>query len=379
VSDWQRKILDYLTFSSKERRGIFVLLILMAALIIFNLLAPYIFRRKPTDFSDFEKQIALHEARHGKVNDSVSNNKRSESIEKNGAEIKLTPFDFDPNQLTGDQWKKLGLDDRKIKVILNYRNKGGRFRVKQDLAKIYSISEQEYRILEPYIMINPLPGQEEKKIENTPEISPFPFDPNKLTREQALKMGLHESVINAIINYRSKGGRFDSPADLKSIYTLTSDEYSILEPYIKISEDTSLFIPVADNIMVELNSSDSLDLQQIHGIGPSFSRRIIKYRDLLGGFCSKEQLLEVYGMDSARYLSIAGHVEINKEKIRKININKVSIKEMTRHPYIEFYVAKSIINYRSEKGAFTGVDEIREARLIYNELYLKIEPYLTVK
>ncbi len=378
MPNWQRQIKEYLTFSSKERRGIFVLLLLLVVLILVNLFLPYFISRKPTDFSDFEQQIALFEAEQESYQDSISNRNEPGYTKSSGTGDKLTPFEFDPNELPPDQWKKLGLEDRQIKVILNYLNKGGRFRVKQDLAKMYSISEQEYRILEPYIEIKALPP-DYKKADKETEITPFPFDPNNLTKEQGLEMGLHENVINAIISYRQKGGQFKSSSDLKKIYTLTEAEYSILEPFIQIPADTSLAFPTKKNVVIELNSADSLDLQQLRGIGPSFSRRIIKYRDLLGGFYSREQLLEVYGMDSTKYLGIAGQVSVDNEKIRKININKVSIKEMMKHPYIEFYVAKSIINYRNEKGSFTDIAQIREAKLVYNELFLKIEPYLSVR
>jgi len=378
VARWQRQIKEYLTFSSKERRGIFILLLLLVALILVNLFLPYFINRKPTDFSDFEQQIALFEAEQERYHDSISNKSATGYAKSDGTGDKLTPFEFDPNELPPDQWKKLGLEDRQIKVILNYLNKGGRFRVKQDLAKMYCISEQEYRILEPYIEIKILPP-DYKKVDKGTEITPFPFDPNYITKEQGLEMGLHENVINAIISYRKNGGQFKSSSDLKKIYTLTEAEYSILEPFIQIPADTSLAFPTKKNVVIELNSADSLDLQQLRGIGPSFSRRIIKYRDLLGGFYSREQLLEVYGMDSTKYLGIASQVNVDVEKIRKININKVSIKEMMKHPYIEFYVAKSIINYRNEKGAFTDIAQIREAKLIYNELFLKIEPYLSVR
>ena len=350
---------------------------MLVALILVNLFLPYFISRKPTDFSDFERQIALFEAEQERYHDSVSNRNEAGYSKSNGAGDKLTPFVFDPNELQADQWKKLGLEDRQIKVILNYLNKGGRFRVKQDLAKMYCISEQEYRILEPYIEIKTLPP--DKKVDKGTEITPFPFDPNYLTKEQGLEMGLHENVINAIISYRKNGGHFKSSSDLKKIYTLTEEEYSILEPFIQIAADTSMAFPLKKNVVIELNSADSLDLQQLRGIGPSFSRRIIKYRDLLGGFYSTAQLLEVYGMDSTKYLGIASQVTVDIEKIRKININKVSIKEMMKHPYIEFYVAKSIINYRNEKGAFTDIAQIREAKLVYNELFLKIEPYLSVR
>ncbi len=206
MPNWQRQIKEYLTFSSKERRGIFILLLVLVALILVNLFLPYFISRKPTDFSDFERQIALFEAEQERYHDSVSNRNEAGYSKSNGAGDKLTPFVFDPNKLQADQWKKLGLEDRQIKVILNYLNKGGRFRVKQDLAKMYCISEQEYRILEPYIEIKTLPP--DKKVDKGTEITPFPFDPNNLTKEQGLEMGLHENVINAIISYRKNGGQF---------------------------------------------------------------------------------------------------------------------------------------------------------------------------
>jgi DNA uptake protein ComE-like DNA-binding protein len=377
VPDWQRQIKEYLTFSSKERRGIFVLLILLVLLIVFYMLLPLFIRHEPTDFTEFEKQIALFEMRNSKVSDSLAADSKSSPYYRNKTKINLMPFEFDPNQLSPEKWRMLGLEDKQISVIRNYLNKGGRFRKKEDLAKMYTISEEEYRILEPYIKINSLTDQ----VSNTEIIktlNPFPFDPNKLTKEQGLEMGLHEQVINAIIAYRQKGGQFKSSADLKKMYTLSEEEYAILEPFILIPEDTLIYKPTHTLAVVELNSADSLDLQQLPGIGPSFSRRIIKYRELLGGYSCKEQLLEVYGMDSTRYLAIANQMLVDKGKIRKININKITIKEMMKHPYIEFYVAKSIINYRNQKGAFADINEIREAKLIYQELYLKIEPYLSV-
>jgi DNA uptake protein ComE-like DNA-binding protein len=84
-------------------------------------------------------------------------------------------------------------------------------------------------------------------------------------------------------------------------------------------------------------------------------------------------------MDSTRYSGIASMVKVDRDQIKKININKVTIKEMTKHPYIEFYVAKSIINYRNEIGNYTDLAQIKEAKLIYPELFSKIEPYLSIK
>lgn len=376
---WQRQIKDYLTFSKKEQRGIFVLLLLLVLLFLINLLIPFFFQSKPTDFTEFGQQLAQFEQEQAEARATKSKHfpRVDDNNEPNSS--KLTPFIFDPNELTEDEWLKLGLKEKQVKVILNYLEKGGKFRKKEDLAKIYTISEQEFEILEPYIVINESSGNLKEVGIRKPDIHPFPFDPNTLTEEEGLKMGLNNSVIKAMIGFRQRGGRFRFPTDLKKIYTLKEEEYAILEPYIQIATDTSISLPAKKKVVVELNTSDSLDLQQLQGIGPSFARRIIKYRELLGGYSRPEQLMEVYGMDSLRYFNLAQQLSVDKEKIRKININKVSLKEMTKHPYIEFYVAKSIINYRNDNGDFSSVNQILDAKLIYKELFLKIEPYLTVK
>ena len=215
------------------------------------------------------------------------------------------------------------------------------------------------------------------------ELNPFPFDPNILAKDGWMKMGLRENTINAIINYRNKGGKFFSKDDLKKIYTLSSEEFVMLEPFIRLKHDSinkKNFISETTNLLqIELNSADTLDLQQLRGIGPSFARRIVKYRTMLGGYHSKEQLQEVYGMDSTRYSGFAEHIYVNADSVKKININVASIKEMIRHPYIEFYMAKSIITYRKEIGNYSELTQIKNAKLIYEELYQKIAPYLLVE
>ena len=318
--------------------------------------------------------IAAFEKRQAEIEDSLNSLRRDKTAYD---KTRLTPFYFDPNNMPAKKWKKLGLKDWQIEVIKNYERKGGKFYQNSDLAKMYCLSNEEYKILEPYIAI-------EKKPENTNEtaIRPFRFDPNRIPKNEMQKMKLKESLINAIANYREKGGKFYKKEDLKKIYTITDIEYGILEPFIYIEED-SIMIKTGphrqtDTLLVDINTADTLDLQQLKGIGPAFSGRIIKYRELLGGYCDKNQLLEVYGMDKSRFEGIKNHILINENLVNKINVNQASIKEMIKHPYIEFYVAKSIITYRKKNGSFKNLEEIKNAKLIYEELYQKIVPYLTI-
>ena len=203
-------------------------------------LFPFLIRTNKVDFTKFQKEIQSFE----KYSDSLAQadlNKQNEHFDYNNsdksfAEIKLKPFPFNPNELQTEQWTELGLSEKQVNVLMNYRAKGGKFYKKEDFKKMFCISSEEYNILEPYITI-----------------------PEKANNQQPIK-------------YETK-----------------------VKP---------LFI-------VEINAADTFDLQEVKGIGSSYARRISNYRDRLGGFIKKEQLLEVFGIDSAKYVQIQASFTIN--------------------------------------------------------------------
>lgn len=130
-------------------------------------------------------------------------------------------------------------------------------------------------------------------------------------------------------------------------------------------------------VVVELNSADSLDLVQLYSIGPTFARRILKYRSLLGGYVDKEQLWEVYGMDSVRYNTIAPYVTVDPEGVAPLDLNTVSLDQLKHHPYLDYYQAKAIVLLRERVGRFESVQDLQKVPIIDNETYTKIIPYLT--
>ena len=130
------------------------------------------------------------------------------------------------------------------------------------------------------------------------------------------------------------------------------------------------------SLSFELNTADSLDLVQLYNIGPVVARRILKYRSLLGGYVRREQLREVYGIDSARYNDIAPHLTVDPSRITPIDINTADIDRLKRHPYLDYYQAKAIIRLREEKGAYAGVRDILNIPIIDSETFTRIEPYL---
>jgi competence ComEA-like helix-hairpin-helix protein len=368
MSTLGQNISEYFTFTKSQRNGSLLLVGMLVLLMIVYFLMPTFIKPETSDDAGFRDELLAFEA----------------SRRTRGAK-QLAPFFFDPNELPAERWPELGLSPEQVSVILNFRNKGGRFYEKEDLKKIYSISAQEYAALEPFIEIkkteySPVKNETERKI----PFEPFSFDPNKLPGLDYPKLGLNEGQIRNIESYMNAGGKFLSKEDFKKIYSISSEDYERLEAFILLPARDSLQKPTYASReftlpMVEINSADTSTLQNLKGVGASFAGRIIKYRDLLGGFYRKEQLLEVFGMDTARYAGFAAQIEINQSLIKRKNLNTVEFKELLKHPYLEYYLVKSIFEYKNKNGNYSSVDELRKVNLIYKELYEKISPYLFVE
>lgn len=162
----------------------------------------------------------------------------------------------------------------------------------------------------------------------------------------------------------------------RSVYTARSSKNEITAQAEPVSPPEHIYRK-SKRVTVELNSADSLDLVQLYNIGPSFAKRILKYRNLLGGFVSKEQLWEVYGMDSVRYNDIAPYVTINPEGVTLMDLNSATIDQLKRHPYLDYYQAKAIVRMREQAGLFKNIEDLRKVSIIDNETYTKLIPYLT--
>ena len=217
------------------------------------------------------------------------------------------------------------------------------------------------------------------------KLTPFPFDPNNIDAAGLKSLGLADRQIKSILNYRQKGGVFYIKSDFAKIYTISRDEYNVLEPYISlpISRETrksfeNKKFEKKEVAKVELNSADTAALRKIRGIGPAFSMRIVKYRNLLGGFVNVNQLKEVKGIDSLKYAEISPYMFVNPYIIRKININTVTFEELKKHPYFGYNISLSIINYRKQHGDYTSITDLKKLALITDEVYNRIAPYLTI-
>lgn len=225
------------------------------------------------------------------------------------------------------------------------------------------------------------------KPSTTKKVQYFPFDPNQLQPDEWQSLGLRAWQIKVIMNYKAKGGKFRDKEDLKKMYCLKPEEYARLEPYINIPVNNTIekspYIKPPKSVnaekLIELNTADTNELVELYGIGPAFARRICKYRDKLGGFYQVSQLLEVYGMKPETVDQLKSHVTVDASQIKKLNINSLTVKDLQKHPYFDYYISKAIVDRRIIKGNFTDVGQLKEIDLIHEDVYNRISPYISLK
>ena len=364
-----RRLKEYFIISRGQRNGMLILLVAIVITIILYFILPFIIR------PDF-----IWDAKF----DSITLQFRQLSPEPTAKPL-LNPFPFDPNFASKEIFIKLGLSERAAENIIKYRDAGGKFRTADDFGKIFSISDEEFNTLRPYIQIFKEKDVLEKSEKTIPAkiLNPFPFDPNLIDSTEMERLGLKDGQIRNIINYRSKGGKFKVKSDFGKLYSISEDDFSVLEKYILLpSVDTSTSIQISEEktpIIVDLNAADTIELKQLKGIGTVFARRIVSYREKLGGYFDKSQLLEVFGMDTARLAQISPYIEVDLQKIKQLHLNKAGYKELLAHPYLENYIVKAIFEYKDKVGKFNSVDELQNISLIYPQLFQKIEHYFTVE
>ncbi|KAA3626638.1 MAG: hypothetical protein DWQ02_20305 [Bacteroidetes bacterium] len=361
---------EFMHYTRRERKGIRLLFMLVIILFLIPKTFPWFKKRESVDFSRFERYIA----------ETATNN--------NSDPDPTVLFPFDPNTISTDSLQLLGLPARTAQTIINYREKAGGFRSKKDLQKIYTLTPEQFDLIEPFIQIRKRKTNAFQKKEVTGSL--FYFDPNLVTFEELLSLGFSKKTANTLINYRQKGGKFFSRKDLQKIYGVSNALYSRLEPYIQIAERTpkpknektddlnqktpSAYYPSVPKI-IDINKATTEDWQTLKGIGPAYSKRIINFREKLGGFSSIDQVGATYGLPDSTFRKIKPYLEFSPV-FKKININSATAEELSKHPFISHKTAQVITNFRNQHGNFESIEALREIRALDDELLTKLNPYL---
>ncbi|MCY1633370.1 ComEA family DNA-binding protein [Marinifilum sp. D737] len=287
-------------------------------------------------------------------------------------------FLFDPNKASADEFKRLGLREYQTRNILKYRDKGGVFRSKSDFRKIYGIKDDDYNRLKDYISIAVVIKKERVKsiAGKSVQLELFDFDPNTITKTEWGKLGVDARMSNRIIKYLSTGARFKSADDIGKIYGFDSLLLLRLKPFVQIKPLKEKSVKIE---LIDLNFADTTILKTLPGIGKILSNRIIKYKEMLGGYISKSQLLEVYGISRETFQTIENRVFVSPVVLQKISINDCSAKSLEKHPYVSRRMSSDIVKYRERVGKFSSVEDLKNKHLLSDSVFQKIQPYLSIE
>ena len=253
-----------------------------------------------------------------------------------------------------------------------------------------------------------------------PQVEPdsFLFDPNEADSTQLLRLGLAPFQVRSIYRYRAKGGRFSTKDDFRRVYRLTNEQWERLSPLIRIASKYQLVpvvesadprlssIPrakalgdsVSDSLSVgsdssasavakptypkklsgdetiDINQADSVLLCRVPGIGPYFSRKVLQYRRRLGGYTSTDQLLEIedFPADALAWVEVT-----DTSVLEKLQINSLSTRKLMKHPYMGYYRASEIADYRRVHGPIRSMEVLKSLPHFSEADILRLSPYIS--
>lgn len=210
------------------------------------------------------------------------------------------------------------------------------------------------------------------------------FNPNEYTVTDWMLLGLSEKQANVILNFSQRG--IYSNEQLKQIFVINDELYELIkDSTIYPKKQKELFEKFEYNkainttLKIELNSAEETELTKLSGIGAYYAKKIVDYRSKLGGYVSKDQLLELWKFDEEKLNKIRNNIDVDLSKVKKININTCSAEQLQSHPYIDWNVANSIVKMRAKYEKYSNFEQLLRSDLISSELLEKIKPYLSLE
>lgn len=219
---------------------------------------------------------------------------------------------------------------------------------------------------------------------NRYHIPPSKFNPNEYTKAQWMALGLSEKQAVVVLKFCKYP--LQSNEDLKRIFVIPEALYQRIKDSTIYPQRVHASYPPKEPTLhaekqpkrITIGAIDSAKLVSVRGIGPFYAKMIMRYERALGGFHRKEQLLEVFKMNTETYEILCDKLDFSETHIRKISINKATAEELDHHPYLNRWQANSIVKMRIQLGGFQSLHELRKSHLINAEDFEKLEPYVSL-
>lgn len=296
----------------------------------------------------------------------------------------LRCFPFDPNTADYDDLLRLGFSKSQAVQLLKYREAGKVFRIPEELATVYGMSDSLFRRLRPWVTIareyryRPRPKRpapdfpSSRRVFRSDRAEPFRID--TVSAAYIRSLGFSTAWSEAFVRC-CRRRPIHSPDELREIDFIGDSITELLTPYLLFPERE----PDPYDQPIELNTADSASLCSVYGIGARTAHAIVVYRRRLGGFYRMEQLAEVPGMLESNYEKIIEQISCDSFHIQKIDINFAPSERLRDHPYVSSEILKRLLSKRQQrksKGGWSTVEELVDENILTEEEAARLRPYL---
>ena len=222
--------------------------------------------------------------------------------------------------------------------------------------------------------------------ENTPK--QYPFNPNFLTDYKGYTLGMSTQEIDRLLAYRKQNKWVNSKKDFQDVTKVSDSLLNTFSHLFKfpdfITNPKKKKVFAKDRKLsykdkIDLNKATALQLQEVYGIGPYYSEKIIGYRTKLNGFSDNVQLKDVYGLEPNVINNILKKFTVKTPvNIKKININTAKVTDLSELPNLNYEIARQIIKYRELNGEFNDINQLKSIAEFPIEKFDRIQLYLTL-
>lgn len=367
-----KSLQSYFYIGQSQRRGIVITFAIILAYAVFR----YSYIRYDPPF----------------LNDLAGNNLAVFTEKQDEKAVAASPIDI--NQAGMDQLVRIGLPRALASRLVNFRKKINGFKSWQEVQKVYGLDDTHFTLLKQSALLHAdnnirnirrngrhaLKRTGEKTA--TAAVSYRNFDPNTVDASTLRTMGIRENIIRGLINFRKSGFTYRTTDDLRRIYAMDDATMTRIAPYVIISNTESSRNAVRSGstsrqvIPVDINTATIEQMDQLPGIGPGYAKRILNWRDKLGGFHHPDQVKSTYNLPDSVFEKISPYLRFDTPP-RKINVNTADARILAGHFYIGIKEAGIIVSYRDNHGPYRDATDLMKTGAINESWLQKAGPYLS--